>query len=44
LGRWLAVVFGGTMKLITVVAAGIANPVLLDLDLTKEIKKNEKEA
>jgi hypothetical protein len=27
-----------------VVAIGIANPVLLDLDLTKEIEENEKEA
>jgi uncharacterized protein (DUF2344 family) len=39
-----AVVFEGTMTVVTVVATGIANPVLLDLDLTKEIEENEKEA
>jgi len=36
-----AVVFGGTMTVITVVVTGIANPVLLDLDLTKEIEEKE---
>ena len=30
------------MTVITVVTTGIANPVLLDLDLTKEIEENEK--
>jgi hypothetical protein len=43
IGPVAAVVFGGTMTLITVVATGIANPVLLDLDLTEEIEENEKE-
>ncbi len=38
-----AVIFGGTMTLITVVATGIANPILLDLDLTDDIEANEKE-
>jgi hypothetical protein len=31
------------MNLITVVATEIANPILLDLDLTDEIEANEKE-
>ena len=44
IGPVAAVVFGGTMTVITVVTTGIANPVLLDLDLTKEIEENEKEA
>jgi hypothetical protein len=29
------------MTIITVVTTGIVNPVLLDLDLTKEIEENE---
>jgi MFS family permease len=43
IGPVAAVVFGGTMTIITVVTTGIANPVLLDLDLTAEIEENEKE-
>jgi MFS family permease len=43
IGPVAAVVFGGTMTLITVVATGIANPILLDLDLTDDIEANEKE-
>ena len=43
IGPVAAVVFGGTMTIITVVTTGIVNPVLLDLDLTKEIEENEKE-
>ena len=41
IGPVAAVVFGGTMTIITVVATGIVNPVLLDLDLTKEIEEND---
>lgn len=43
LGPVIAVVFGGTMTLITVVATGVLNPTLRDLDLTNEIEANEKE-
>jgi MFS family permease len=43
LGPVIAVVFGGTMTLITVVATGVLNPTLRDLDLTTEIEANEKE-
>ena len=43
LGPVVAVVFGGTMTLITVVATGVLNPTLRDLDLTSEIESNEKE-
>ena len=43
LGPIVAVVFGGTMTLITVVATGALNPTLRELDLTKEIEANEKE-
>lgn len=42
LGPVTAVVFGGTMTLITVITVGIKNPVLRDLDLTKDMKANEK--
>ena len=44
IGPVAAVVFGGTMTIITVVTTGIVNPVLRDLDLTKELEENEKEA
>jgi hypothetical protein len=44
IGPVAAVVFGGTMTLITVVATGVTNPILLDLDLTDDIEANEKEA
>jgi len=43
LGPVVAVVFGGTITLITVVATGALNPTLRDLDLTSEIEANEKE-
>ena len=43
LGPVVAVVFGGTMTLITVVATGALNPTLRELDLTQEIEANEKE-
>jgi MFS family permease len=43
IGPVAAVVFGGTMTLITVVGTGIANPMLFGLDLTKEIEDHEKE-
>ena len=43
LGPVVAVVFGGTMTLITVVATGVFNPTLRNLDLTTEIETNEKE-
>ena len=43
IGPVAAVVFGGTMTLITVVGTGIANPMLYTLDLSKEIEDHEKE-
>ena len=43
MGTVTAVVFGGTMTLITVVATGVLNPTLRELDLTEEIEANEKE-
>ena len=43
IGPVAAVVFGGTMTLITVVGTGIANPMLFALDLTEEIEDHEKE-
>lgn len=43
LGPVKAVVFGGTMTLLTVVTIGIKNPTLRDLDLTKDIEEHEKE-
>jgi MFS family permease len=44
LGPVAAVVFGGTMTLITVVTTGIVSPTIRNLDLTEEIKEQEKEA
>jgi MFS family permease len=44
LGPVAAVVFGGSMTLITVVTTGIVSPTIRDLDLTEEIKEQEKEA
>ncbi|GAA4892328.1 nickel resistance MFS transporter NreB [Flaviramulus aquimarinus] len=41
IGPVAAVVFGGTMTLITVFAIGIKNPVLRDLDLTNDMKAHE---
>jgi len=43
LGPVVAVVFGGTMTLLTVVTIGIKNPVLRNLDLTKDIEAHENE-
>ena len=43
LGPVVAVVFGGSMTLITVIATGALNPTLRNLDLTAEIEANEKE-
>ena len=43
LGPVAAVVFGGTMTLITVVTTGIVSPTIRNLDLTEDILENEKE-
>ena len=42
LGPVAAVVFGGTMTLITVVTTGIVSPTIRNLDLTEDILENEK--
>jgi hypothetical protein len=42
MGTVTAVVFGGTMTLITVVVTGIVNPTLRNLDLTKDLEEHEK--
>ena len=42
MGTVTAVVFGGTMTLITVVTTGIVNPTLRRLDLTKDFEAHEK--
>ena len=42
-GPVVAVVFGGSMTLLTVFATSILNPRLRNLDLTKDIEENEKE-
>ncbi|CAM1349945.1 MFS transporter [Tenacibaculum insulae] len=44
MGTVTAVVFGGTMTLITVVTTGIINPTLRKLDLTKDLEAHEKTA
>ncbi len=44
LGPVVAVVFGGSMTLITVIATGALSPTIRNLDLTDDIKKQEKEA
>jgi MFS family permease len=41
MGPIAAVVFGGTMTLLTVGATAIVNPTLRDLDLTKDIEEHE---
>ncbi|MCT4700214.1 MFS transporter [Tenacibaculum haliotis] len=41
MGTVTAVVFGGTMTLITVVTTGIINPTLRKLDLTKDLEEHE---
>ncbi|WP_425656844.1 MFS transporter [Tenacibaculum ascidiaceicola] len=43
MGTVTAVVFGGTMTLITVVTTGIVNPTLRKLDLTKDLEEHERE-
>lgn len=43
MGTVTAVVFGGTMTLITVVTTGVINPTLRKLDLTKDLEAHEKE-
>ena len=43
MGTVAAVVFGGTMTLITVITTGVANPTLRKLDLTKDLEAHEKE-
>ncbi|WP_420552026.1 MFS transporter [Tenacibaculum aiptasiae] len=42
MGTVTAVVFGGTMTLITVVTTGVLNPTLRKLDLTKDLEAHEK--
>ncbi|TDQ28661.1 MFS transporter [Tenacibaculum caenipelagi] len=44
MGTVTAVVFGGTMTLITVITTGIINPTLRKLDLTKDLEEYEKAA
>ena len=43
IGPVAAVVFGGTMTLLTVITIGAVNPTLRNLDLTKDIEENNKE-
>ena len=43
MGTVTAVVFGGTMTLITVVTTGAVNPTLRKLDLTKDLEAHENE-
>ncbi|UAM97721.1 MFS transporter [Polaribacter litorisediminis] len=43
IGPVAAVVFGGTMTLITVVTTAIVSPTIRNLDLTEDIQENEKE-
>lgn len=43
IGPVAAVVFGGTMTLITVFAIGVKNPVLRDLDLRADMEANDNE-
>jgi len=42
MGTVTAVIFGGTMTLLTVVTTGIVNPTLRNLDLTKDLEEHEK--
>ncbi|WP_298237312.1 MFS transporter [uncultured Algibacter sp.] len=44
IGPVAAVVFGGTMTLVTVFVIGIKNPVLRDLDLTEDVEAHESDA
>ncbi|CAM1354525.1 MULTISPECIES: MFS transporter [Tenacibaculum] len=43
MGTVTAVIFGGTMTLITVITTGIVNPTLRKLDLTKDLEEHERE-
>ncbi|WP_353777202.1 MFS transporter [Winogradskyella sp. 3972H.M.0a.05] len=43
IGPVAAVVFGGSMTLLTVITMGIKNPILRNLDLTEDIEQHEKE-
>lgn len=43
MGTVTAVVFGGSMTLITVLTMGAVNPTLRNLDLTKDIEEHEKD-
>ncbi len=43
MGTVTAVVFGGTMTLITVITTGIVSPTFRKLDLTKDFEDNDKE-
>ncbi len=43
IGPVAAVVFGGTMTLLTVFAIGLKNPVLRELDLTEDVEAQENE-
>ncbi|MCD8417022.1 MFS transporter [Tenacibaculum finnmarkense genomovar finnmarkense] len=42
MGTVTAVIFGGTMTLITVITTGILNPTLRKLDLTKDLEAHQK--
>jgi MFS family permease len=42
-GPVIAVVFGGTMTIITTVVSGITNPTLRNLDLSKDLYTSEKQ-
>jgi hypothetical protein len=42
MGTVAAVVFGGTMTLITVAVTGVINPTLRNLDLTKDLEEHGK--
>ena len=41
MGTVTAVVFGGSMTLLTVVTTGVLNPTLRNLDLTKDLEEHE---
>ena len=41
LGPVTAVVFGGTMTLITVITTGLISPTFRNLDLTEDVKAHE---
>jgi hypothetical protein len=43
MGAVTAVVFGGTMTLLTVITTGIVSPYFRKLDLTKDMEEHEKE-